>query len=404
MRAPAPSLSPTIGAPTDSARSITLWIFSANTSPSAPPNTVKSWLNTKTLRPSTVPQPVTTPSVSGRAASMPKPWARCRASMSSSTKESGSSSRSMRSRAVSFPRWCWRATAASLPACSACSRSSASCSRRSSMGWTGRTGSSTAMTAEVTARETAPPEWGGAVTTSEPVGSVAGADLERLAVVAAGLDLDLARLGLLGDRDGQGEHPGLVVRLEPVGVERLTEHHLAGHRTLRSLLGQDLLALGGSPGPLGADGEDVAFDGDVDRVGGHARQIEAELHLLVVPHCVHRHPLHAPGLRAAAEELVGHAVELTEGVVTIEHRCTSGEKRWSRRSARESTNKPECLQLKSPEVPAYSCTSSTSVPKAPLGCTKATVVPRLPGRGASSIRRPPSARTRSTAAAQSSTR
>jgi hypothetical protein len=40
-----------------------LWIFSANTSPSAPPNTVKSWLNTNTLRPSTVPQPVITPSV-----------------------------------------------------------------------------------------------------------------------------------------------------------------------------------------------------------------------------------------------------------------------------------------------------------------------------------------------------
>ena len=53
MRAPAPSLRPIIGAPTDSARSITLWIFSANTSPSAPPNTVKSWLNTNTLRPST---------------------------------------------------------------------------------------------------------------------------------------------------------------------------------------------------------------------------------------------------------------------------------------------------------------------------------------------------------------
>ena len=42
---------------------MSLWIFSANTSPRAPPNTVKSWLNTKTLRPLIVPQPVTTPSV-----------------------------------------------------------------------------------------------------------------------------------------------------------------------------------------------------------------------------------------------------------------------------------------------------------------------------------------------------
>ena len=47
------------------ARSITLWIFSANTSPSAPPNTVKSWLKMNTLRPWIVPQPVTTPSVYG---------------------------------------------------------------------------------------------------------------------------------------------------------------------------------------------------------------------------------------------------------------------------------------------------------------------------------------------------
>ena len=40
----------------------------------------------------------------------------------------------MRSRAVSLPRWCWRSTAAALPACSACSRSSASWTRRSSIG------------------------------------------------------------------------------------------------------------------------------------------------------------------------------------------------------------------------------------------------------------------------------
>ena len=42
---------------------MTLWIFSAKTSPRAPPNTVKSWLNTQTRRPSMVPKPVMTPSV-----------------------------------------------------------------------------------------------------------------------------------------------------------------------------------------------------------------------------------------------------------------------------------------------------------------------------------------------------
>ncbi len=42
---------------------MSLWIFSAKTSPRAPPKTVKSWEKTKTLRPSMVPQPVMTPSV-----------------------------------------------------------------------------------------------------------------------------------------------------------------------------------------------------------------------------------------------------------------------------------------------------------------------------------------------------
>ena len=46
---------PMTGQPIFIARSITLTIFSPNTSPSDPPNTVKSWANTQTVRPSTVP-------------------------------------------------------------------------------------------------------------------------------------------------------------------------------------------------------------------------------------------------------------------------------------------------------------------------------------------------------------
>ena len=57
-----------------------------------------------------------------------------------------------------------------------------------------------------------------------------------------------------------------------------------------------------------------------------------------------------------------------------------------------------------PVGPAYSWTSSMSVPKAALGCTKATVVPREPGRGASSMTRPPASLTASGPRAQSSTR
>ena len=63
MRAPAPSLSPTRGAPTLAARSMTLWTLPAKASPNDPPKTVKSWEKTNTWRPSTVPQPVMTPSV-----------------------------------------------------------------------------------------------------------------------------------------------------------------------------------------------------------------------------------------------------------------------------------------------------------------------------------------------------
>ena len=46
---------PIIGQPVFIARSMTLTIFSPNTSPSEPPKTVKSCANTHTGRPSTVP-------------------------------------------------------------------------------------------------------------------------------------------------------------------------------------------------------------------------------------------------------------------------------------------------------------------------------------------------------------
>ena len=46
---------PMIGQPIFAARSMTLHIFSDMTSPSDPPKTLKSWLNTHTRRPSTVP-------------------------------------------------------------------------------------------------------------------------------------------------------------------------------------------------------------------------------------------------------------------------------------------------------------------------------------------------------------
>ena len=52
MRAPPESFSPITGAPTFAAMSMILTIFAALASDSDPPNTVKSWANTNTSRPS----------------------------------------------------------------------------------------------------------------------------------------------------------------------------------------------------------------------------------------------------------------------------------------------------------------------------------------------------------------
>jgi AcrR family transcriptional regulator len=51
----------------------------------------------------------------------------------------------------------------------------------------------------------------------------------RLRVVGDG---DLAALGLLRDRDVQGEHAGVVAGLEPVGVEAVAHHQLPGEGTV----------------------------------------------------------------------------------------------------------------------------------------------------------------------------
>ena len=68
------------------------------------------------MRPLIVPQPVTTPSPGMRFFSAPKSVLRCSTNMSNSSKESGSSSSSRRSRAVSLPRACWASMRASAAA------------------------------------------------------------------------------------------------------------------------------------------------------------------------------------------------------------------------------------------------------------------------------------------------
>ena len=83
-----------------------LQIFSAWVSDKDPPNTVKSWLYTYTIRPLMVPHPVTTPSPEYCWSAIPKSTQRCALNMSNSSKLPSSSSNSTRSRAVSLPLAC----------------------------------------------------------------------------------------------------------------------------------------------------------------------------------------------------------------------------------------------------------------------------------------------------------
>ena len=104
---------PITGQPIFAARSMILHIFSAMTSPSEPPNTVKSWLNTHTRRPSIVAVPGDDRVAVGRFFCMSNSYVRWRMNTSSSWNEPGSSSFSTRSRAVYLPRSCCLATACS---------------------------------------------------------------------------------------------------------------------------------------------------------------------------------------------------------------------------------------------------------------------------------------------------
>src|SRR3954471_2582971 len=131
MRAPPESLIPITGQPILAARSMILHIFSAMTSPSEPPKTVKSCEKTQTRRPSMVPWPVTTASPQGRFFSIPNSFVRWRTNVSSSWKEPGSSSFSIRSRAVYLPLACCFSTACWEAWWIAAARSSSSWARRS---------------------------------------------------------------------------------------------------------------------------------------------------------------------------------------------------------------------------------------------------------------------------------
>jgi hypothetical protein len=149
--------------------------------------------------------------------------------------------------------------------------------------------------------------------------SRSGVDLLPVGLRAG--DLDAARLRLFGDRDAQGQDAGLVVGLDVVGVEGVAEEELAREDAEGAFgdLHLDVVAAGQGP-PFGLDGQDVALDVELDGVLRDAGQVEADDELVAGAVGVHRHRGRLGPGAGAAEDLLGEAVELAEGVGAHQHR------------------------------------------------------------------------------------
>ena len=126
---------------------------------------------------------------------------------------------------------------------------------------------------------------------------------------------------------------------------------------------------------------DTVVDGPVDRT------VELGPSALVVVGALERGALHADSETSAAAAARNFAFTT--------QKCACRRRRGNiERTLVWFKNRPE----------AYSCTSSISVPKLPFGWMNATVVPRLPGRGALSIGVAPAAIIDASASPQSATR
>lgn len=84
----------------------------------------------------------------------------------------------------------------------------------------------------------------------------------------------IAGLGLLGDRDAQAQHAGVVRRLDALHIEGLAEEELPRERTRGPFVDEDLPASLGRGLPLRPDGEHVPLDVQVDGVRLHTGQVE----------------------------------------------------------------------------------------------------------------------------------
>jgi hypothetical protein len=93
----------------------------------------------------------------------------------------------------------------------------------------------------------------------------------------------------LPGRDGQGEHAGRVVGGDVLGVQGLAEEDLPGEGAVGSFGDDHLGAVGLDRGALGADGQDVLLDCQVDGSGIDAGQVESDVEVVALPVGVHGH-------------------------------------------------------------------------------------------------------------------
>src|SRR5215467_12977228 len=138
-----------------------------------------------------------------------------------------------------------------------------------------------------------------------------GSDL----LLALGVDLDLAGLSGRQQRQADGQHAVGEVGLDLVEVDLVAKGETPGEGAGHPLAGNQLLVLTGLLGALRAHREHAAVHRDVDGLGVHAGQVEAEQDLVLAPDHVHRHGRpHPGGPVGRAEGAPGDAVELHEGV------------------------------------------------------------------------------------------
>src|SRR2546423_2426494 len=128
-------------------------------------------------------------------------------------------------------------------------------------------------------------------------------------------DLDLVWFGLLGDGDGDGEHPVRVSGDNVFAVEALTKEQLTPELTFGPLRDVDLIVVGPDPGAEGVHGEDVFLDGQFDGTRIGAGDVEEELELVAPTIRIHG-DLAGP---AIAQQLLGQPVDLTERFESHQH-------------------------------------------------------------------------------------